>query len=385
MRGIREVSALNLGAPRALWVFVRRKIAILAVLTGLFWGVGCETTRLSEEERARKKAEELALKERYLERIQSVEEACYEVLHGLGPTVVDYNESEVSGYSGVVFATEGFYPYDLNEAVVRQGMGDFVSVRHIVEGSPADQGGLLLGDRMVSLNGRKVPRGDAATAFVREKLKKRWLVDEPNQVVVERQGEEIALEIEAEKSVHYNVVVTPFLQSEATYSGGREIYFSLEKMEGLEEEELDYVCAFALVQNVMKHARMKGQNEFIGGVLDMAAAMSGVGTGGLFSSIGRNAHKAGFNVESDLLALYALAASGIDISGYPDFWEKELAGRDGVIDRVSQERIDAMRQVVYEIEQKRLNNEPIYPTEYLSGDWTIKDLQARSAVVEPVE
>ena len=57
----------------------------------------------------------------------------------------------------------------------------------------------------------------------------------------------------------------------------------------------------------MKHARMKGQNELFGGVIDIAAMLYGVNTGGVFGNLGRNAHKSGFLIESDLLALYALA------------------------------------------------------------------------------
>ncbi len=132
----------------------------------------------------------------------------------------------------------------------------------------------------------------------------------------------------------------------------------------------------------MKHARMKGQNELIGSVLDLAAAVSGVNTGGIFGSMGRNAHKAGFQIESDILALYALASAGVEISGYPDFWEEKLLREKKVVDRVSRERIEAMRQVVAEIEEKRLKGEPIYPTEYLAGEWERIDPLELS---EPIE
>ena len=346
-----------------------RKLPEFVVVCCALLCVSCETTTpLTPEEKARLAQKEAEMKERYLKRIQSVEASCYEVLGALGPTVVEYNENEATGYSGAIFATRRFYPIDLEEAVAKQGMGDFVTVRYIVEGSPADAGGLLLGDRLLRLNGVKVPKGERASTFVVEKMGKLWLVDESNLMVVDRNGEEIALEIEANRSVSYSVIVTPFI-GESVYAEGKAIYFPLESMEGLEEEELDYICAYALVQNVMKHARMKGQNEFIGSVLDLAAAVSGVNTGGIFGSMGRNAHKAGFQIESDILALYALANAGVDISGYPDFWEEKLLKEKKVMDRVTRERIDAMRQVVAEIEEKRLRSEPISPTEYLAGEW----------------
>jgi hypothetical protein len=317
--------------------------------------------------------EELALKERYMKRIQSAEESCYEALEGLGPVVAVYNDKEVYGYSGAIFATQRFYPLDLAEVVQAQGYGDFITVRQIVEGSPAEAGGLLLGDRLLRVNDVKVPRGDRATTFAVERLKQLWLLDQPNVRVVDRNGVEVKLEIEAEKSVYYSVIVTPFLGDEPVYAEGKALYFSLDLLEGLEEEEFDYICAFALVQNVMKHAKMKGKNEFIGGVLDIAAAVSGINTGGIFGSLGRNAHKAGFLIESDILALYALAQSGVDISGYPDFWEARLTKEGKGVDRVSRERIEAMRQTIAEIAEKRAKGEPIYPTEYLAGDWKLKD------------
>ncbi len=318
------------------------------------------------------------MKERYLKRVQSAEESVYESLHSLGPVVADYNDKEVYGYAGAIFVTARFYPSELSEAAASRGLGDFVTARRVMEGSPADEGGLLVGDRLIRINGKKVPKGDGATTFVVERMKKLWLVEESNILVVERNGEELTLEIDAEKSVYYNVVVTPFLRDE-TYAEGKALYFSLKSIEGLEEEEMDFVCAFALVQNVMKHAKMKGQNELVGGVVDVIAMFYGLNTGGIFGGMGRNAHKAGFLIESDILALYALAAAGVDISGYPDFWEERLADPEKGIDRVSSERIAAMRQTIAEIEEKRANGEPIYPMEYLSGDWTIKDLDLEEA------
>lgn len=341
------------------------------MLIGLY---GCQSTQLSVEERERRKQEELALKERYLNRIQSVETSVYESMEVLASKVVDYNPEELHGYSGAVFVTDLFYPFELSGVARERGIGSRVVVRHVFEGSPAEEAGLMLGDRLIRLNGKRVPRGEQAASYIVGKLKKSWLLDEPNTVVVDRKGQELSFEIAAKNSVYYSIVVTPFLGAEEpAYAEGKAIYFSLEGLEGLEESELHYVCAYALVQNVMKHARMKGQNELIGGVIDVAAMLYGVNTGGVFGNLGRNAHKAGFLIESDLLALYALASAGIDINDYPAFWEERLRDRNGQLSRVNQDRLDAMRRVIHEIEAKRQSGDPIYPTEYLSGEWKLDD------------
>ena len=347
------------------WVAAGLCLAILV-------GAGCQTTRLSEEEKERLRQEELAQEREYLKDIQSLEEDCYESLHGLGEIVVDYNDREAIGYSGAIFATKRFYPYDLEEVVEEGYLGDYVSVRYVVEDSPADEAGLLVGDRLLEINGVKVPKGERATRFVVDRMRSIWQVDEPNELRLDRNGSEVLLAVEARKAAAYSVAVTPFL-GEGAYAEGKTLYFSKATLDGLEEEELDYLCAFALVQNAMKHARMKGQNEFLGGMLDMAAAVYGVNTAGIFGSMGRNVHKAGFLIESDLLALYALASAGIDISGYPEFWEERFANSRNGIDSVSRQRLAAMRQVIAEIEAKRAKGDPIFPTEYLAGEWELDE------------
>ena len=63
---------------------------------------GCQSTQLSVEERERRREEELALRERYLNRIQSVETSIYESMELLAAEVADYNQDELQGYSGAV-------------------------------------------------------------------------------------------------------------------------------------------------------------------------------------------------------------------------------------------------------------------------------------------
>ena len=206
---------------------------------------GCQSTQLSVEERERRREEELALRERYLNRIQSVETSIYESMELLAAEVADYNQDELQGYSGAVFVTDLFYPFELSGVARERGIGSRVVVRHIFEGSPADEAGLMLGDQLLQLNGKWVPRGEQGASFIVGKLKKLWLVDQPNTVVVDRNGRELTLKVEAKNSVYYSVVVTPFLDgNELVYAEGKAIYFSLDGLEDLEEAELLYVCDF---------------------------------------------------------------------------------------------------------------------------------------------
>ena len=143
-----------------------------------FWG--CQSTQLTVEERERRREEELAQRERYLNRIQSVETSIYESMELLAAEVANYNQDEIQGYSGAVFVTDLFYPFELSGIARERGIGSRVVVRHVFEGSPADEAGLMLGDQLLRLNGKRVPGGEQGASFIVGKLKKLWLVDQSN-------------------------------------------------------------------------------------------------------------------------------------------------------------------------------------------------------------
>ena len=121
---------------------------------------GCQSTQLSVEDRERHREEELALKECHLNRIRSVENSFYESMELLAAEVADYNRDELQGYTGAVFVTDLLYPFELSGVAGERGIGSRVVARHVFEDSPADEACLMLGDQLLRLNGKPVPRGE---------------------------------------------------------------------------------------------------------------------------------------------------------------------------------------------------------------------------------
>ena len=90
--------------------------------------------------------------------------------------MADYNLDEFQGYSGTVFVTDLFYPFELSGVARERGIGGRVEARNVFERSPADEAGLMLGDQLLRLNGKRVPRGEQGASLIFGKLKKLWLV-----------------------------------------------------------------------------------------------------------------------------------------------------------------------------------------------------------------
>jgi len=350
-----------------------RSLCHLSILTllSLFLS-GCESTDSENRkaERARKEAEESRMRAAFLARIHEAESDVWEILNPLIQKAAHYRAEETHAYIGAAFVTEAFYSEALLEEVRQEGFGSHVSVLTVFEGSPAEKAGLQGGDRLLSVNGVKVPKGQSSGSFAARKVKRLLKVDEVNQLEVERDGEELSLQVEAIPGAYYAVIIVAS-NTVDLHVDGDVIWLGLSMVESMDDsDDLAYICAYALAKNVMRHSKQKGRNAFLGQLVDIAAMTGGVNTGGTFGNLGGAAYERAFEVESDLIALYLLASSGYPYDTYPEFWDRVLRNqnRKGELKGKDQERLDKMRSVILAIEAKRAAGEPVFPEEYLQGD-----------------
>ncbi|EDY84290.1 hypothetical protein VDG1235_3921 [Verrucomicrobiia bacterium DG1235] len=333
---------------------------------------GCETTDSAtrKEQRARQAEEQARLRAAFLGRIHEAESEVWEILHPLIQQAANYRESETNGYIGAVFVTEAFYSEALLLEARAEGFGPYVSVLTVFPDSPAESAGLKPGDRLLSVNGIKSPNGQRAAMFAARRVKGLLEPGVENELEVLRGEEVLTLRVEPVEGAYYAVVVVASNTVDLQVDGDV-IWIGLSLVEALERsEDLSYLCAYALAKSVMRHPKQKGKNAFIGQLLDVAAAASGVGTGGLFGAMGDNAYSHAFEVEADLIALYLLASSGYEIEAYPDFWDRSLRSRSrkGELTVKEAERIEIMGKVIDSLTEKIEAEEPIFPEAYLQGD-----------------
>lgn len=349
------------------------KGAALLLLFSAMWIVGCETTesaaqkRLAREER---EAQESQLREEFLDRIYAAEAEAWSVLDPLMREAAEYHVRETVAYTGAVFVSEDFYSEAFEKEVRGDGLGGFVSVQLVVPDSPAQRAGLKEGDRILEVNGKKTPRGQGAAFFAAKKMKRILEIDQSNTLLIQRGDETFELTIRPEDGVYYPVLIVAS-DTLDLHVDGDVIWLGLGMMERIEKgDDLNYLLAYALAKNVMRHPKQRGRNAVLGQLLDMAAMVGGVNTGGVFTSMSGNAYAHAFEVEADLIALYLLAAAEFEIDTYPDFWDNVLRqrSRKGVLSVKEEERIEKMRQVVASIHSKLEAGEPIFPEAYLQGD-----------------
>lgn len=89
-----------------------------------------------------------------------------------------------------------------------------------------------------------------------------------------------------------------------------------------EDDELALVVAHELAHNALHHVDKQLRNLLLGGLLDLAALLSGVPSPGLAATTGVRLGSPGWELEADYQALVLMQRAGFRLEGAADFWRR---------------------------------------------------------------
>lgn len=134
------------------------------------------------------------------------------------------------------------------------------------------------------------------------------------------------------------------------------------------DKELAVVLSHELSHNIMQHINKQQQNIVVGSIIDIAAAVSGFQTLGLFGSIGSMSHSQGFENEADYVGIYIMALAGYDISNINHLWRKMSVQTPSDIHSSffrshpsNPERYLRMQKAIDEVKLKQKTGKPLVP------------------------
>lgn len=261
--------------------------------------------------------------------------------------------------------------------------GDGAVIVAVAKGSPAARAGVRSGDVLLDVPSDLFKgREDGAVGLAGFA---------PSKLAIRRAGSVRSVNLTPRRVCAYGAKLALGSTLNA-YADGENIIMTGAMMAlASSDDELAVVYGHELAHNVMRHIDAKAENLAVGaiagGVLDVAAAVAGVNTGGEFSRLGANvgagAYSQSFESEADYVGGYLMARAGYDLSKGPIFWAKMAAATGGRVKETAAfgathpshpERAAVLRKTLAEIRAKRAAGRPLAP----NLDKEIPDPRARA-------
>lgn len=340
-------------------------ICCLAILAGC----AAPTTRRTPLDEAMVLQEERKQLEIALQTFLRDEARLYDVSYPLLRAALPLCKDEAQKMGGLIVATRHDFPGGYYEAAISTlGLGDELQVIHVVRASAAASAGFKTGDRLLSINNAPAPTGqEAARMFF---ISTPELFADPAGVdfSILRQGEKIYLTLLPTEGCGYSVDLDRGDSSLNAGADGKRVLVTRGMLDFANDQELSLVIAHELSHNAMKHIDAKMRNYLFGAVFDIAAAVYGVNTGGLFGETGAGVYSKEFEAEADYVSLYVMARAGLEIENAADFWRRMAASNPGSINKNSAsshpstpERFVGIENTVKEIRAKQAAGLPLLP------------------------
>jgi len=313
-----------------------------------------------EAQRQRKIAFEM-----WIESKERLDNIAYNIFTSSSPLC----NSKTSFSTGIVVANKYTFPKEMRETAVSiLRLSDALRIIHVMEGSAAERAGIIKGDLPVGINEWNTSEGIDAAAEFMDQLKEARKNGKTLSIKIMHNGKKESIDLAPDRICDYNILLSNNDIVNA-FADGKNVVITRGMMRFAQDDtELALVVSHELAHNVMKHIDAKTTNYLLGTILDIAAAVYGVNTQGMFGQVGAQTYSKEFETEADYVGLYMMALSGLDIEKAPKFWRRMAAIHPGSIESnhapthpATPYRFIALEKTVKEIRRKIENGEILKP------------------------
>ncbi len=303
--------------------------------------------------------------EMWIENKERLDNVAYNIFTSSSPLC----NSKTSFSTGIVVANRYTFPKEMRETAVSiLGLSDALRIIHVMEGSAAERAGIRKGDLPVGINEWNTSGGIDAAAEFMDQLKEARKDGKTLSMKIMRNGTKESIDLVPDRICDYNILLSNNDIVNA-FADGKNVVITRGMMRFAEDDiELALVVSHELAHNVMKHIDAKTRNYLLGTILDIAAAVYGVDTQGMFGQMGAQTYSKEFETEADYVGLYMMALADLDIENAPKFWRRMAAIHPGSIESnhaashpATPYRFITLEKTVKEIQRKIANGEALKP------------------------
>ncbi len=332
----------------------------------------CSTTmRLPTVDR--RLVEEEAYKQRVLAATR--EREFYDRLYDVSFAVVSSNASLckkktrlLAGYSYQVLSDVRREWRDVWRDVL--GLSDSLSITYVAKNSPADISGLIPGDKIVGVNGKKSPEIrhvkrllSEAAQEVKEGKRGHYVLN------LWRDGETFSIGIKPERVCKYHVLLVRNDEVNA-WADGKAVYITTGMMRFTQSDDgLALIVGHELAHITLGHIDKKQTNSMLGALAGaVVSVVSGIDVTESGAVAGALAFSQDFEAESDYVGAYYAYRAGFDLSKGVQLWREMAINHPKSIDLrgsthpSTAKRFVAIESTIKEIDEKERHGLLIAPT-----------------------
>lgn len=192
-------------------------------------------------------------------------------------------------------------------------------VDHVASGSPAAAAGLLEGDAIVAINGKRVKDTQRGA----KQFDKATAAGEPVALELRRNGDPLSLTLAPVQAC--DMAVSMFEQTGGMFDTGVPGQIKINGAlfaEAQDDDERKIVIAHEIAHHAKGHTSVRSGLAKTGRALDRVAGFAGIPTFGVLTAAGAVATKGGDEQAADAISLKFLAAVGIGADKALAFWER---------------------------------------------------------------
>ncbi|HBD12210.1 MAG TPA: hypothetical protein DCZ13_08690 [Porticoccaceae bacterium] len=265
----------------------------------------------------------------YLQRESRINDLAWQ----LRTDTLDLCPNHIGRSIGMVIAdTSALKPADRDMLVDVYGSKKGVLVTHVMKDGPASAAGIQKGDFITKIDGTVIPETRAAASYIRAITPQmRAEASGPVVIKLDRKGKPLTIEVKPQLVCTFPAILTRE-DSLNAYADGDRIYITTGMYRFAQsDQDLQAVIAHEFAHNSEGHLEKKMGNYLLGSILDVAAAVYGINTQGVFGQAGAGLYSKDFEREADYVGMYYLARSSIDTANVRSFWRRMAVEHPGGI------------------------------------------------------
>ena len=280
---------------------------------------------------------------------------------------------------GILTAINVQFHHDLRKYVRDQhNIGDYLTVLHVLEDSPASAAGILPGDRLVTINGKPIRRTPVTKPFEVPYVKQKFasMINRFSRKVriieltVERGGMEHTLSIVPQLVCNANIIVVSSDDHiSAAVDRYNNVYITMGMIRFLENDtELALVIGHELAHATHAHLKKQAASAFVGLLAGAALyGATGVDVTNMVTQMAAQIFSHEYELEADYAGVYYAARAGYNVDKAADFWRRMAVEHPTSIDfRGLSHPSTAVRsltieEAVEEIKEKVALGSPVIP------------------------